>query len=484
MKIAFVFAPYTHKRFSENLTIVDEDFGVFPPINLAWAAAIAEEAGHNVIVVDAMAERLTKAQTIDRLRSFGAELVGFYFSTYMFHDTLAWARAIKGALGVPVIAGGINVDLYPEETMAYRDIDFALAGQAYGTLPAMLEAIEAGKEPSSIPGACWRRGDEIIINEPDRRARAFAKYPLPARHLLPNDRYYSITSQLKNFTIMVTAMGCYQHCSFCPIARIPYQLRPVDAVLDEMEECVKRYGIREIDIFDADFPAPRARTEAICDGILERGLKFEWSCRACVDSLDRELLKKMGDAGCRKVYIGIETPNKRHLQEMKKKLDPSRTKQVIKDALDVGIRPLGFFMLGVPGETKETIAQTVFYSLTLGLEYAQYMMTIAKPGTELHQQIIQATGHDPWRDWVLGLRGEERLPTPWTSLSQEEIEIWGRVAYLLFYYRPWYIAKAIRRFRSLEEVLRSARSAARMLANVAFGERLVRYIGRNKLPEI
>ncbi len=465
MKVAFVFAPYHHKRFSENLRVVDEDFGVFPPINLAWAAAIAEGAGHDVCIVDAKAERLSLQAAVSRLWGFGPDLVGFYFSTYMFHETLAWARGIRAALGVPVLAGGVNVGLYPAETMAHRDIDFALAGQAYGSLPRLLEALEAGQEPAGIPGACYRRGDEVVTIPPERERGTFAKYPMPARHLLPNERYYSITSQLRNFTIMMTARGCHQSCSFCPIARIPYQLRPVEAVLDEMEECVRRFRVREIDIFDADFPAPRKRTEAICEGILKRGLRFEWSCRACVDSLDRDLLRLMARAGCRKVYVGIETPRPQTLQAMRKRLDTSRTGEVIRDAKAVGIRPLGFFMLGVPGETRESVRETIRYSLSLGLDYAQFMRTIAKPGTDLHDEVIRATGSDPWREWVLGRRGEERLPTPWTELDEREIEHWTRMAYLCFYYRPSYVVKAVLRFRSLDEVVRSLRSAARMLVS-------------------
>lgn len=464
MKVAFVFAPYRHKKFSENLRVVDDDFGVFPPINLAWAAAMAEEAGHRVLIVDAKAERLSLDAAVSRLRGFGPDVVGFYFSTYMFHETLAWARGIRAALRVPVLAGGVNVDLYPAETMAHREIDLALAGQAHESLPRLLAAVEAGREPAGVPGACYRVGGEVVLVPPDRRKRAFAKYPMPARHLLPNHRYYSITSQLRNFTIMMTAMGCHQHCTFCPIARIPYQLRPVEAVLDEMEDCVRRFGVREIDIFDADFPAPRKRTEAICRGILDRGLRVEWSCRACVDSLDRDLLRTMADAGCRKVYIGIETPSRERLRTMGKRLDTSRTREVVRDAKDAGIRPLGFFMLGVPGETRDSVRETIRYSLSLGLDYAQFMRTIAKPGTDLHDAVVRETGSDPWREWVLGRRGEERLPTPWTELDDREVEFWARMAYLAFYYRPGYIARAVSRFRSRDEVVRSIRSAARMLA--------------------
>ena len=463
MKIAFVFVPYRHKRFSENLRVVDDDFGVLPPINLGWAAAISESAGHEVMMVDAQAERLSIDVTIERLRAFGAEAVGFYFSTYMFHDTLAWARKIRAALGVPILAGGINVGLYPAETMSHPEIDVALNGQAYESLPRLLDALARGDEPAGIPGACYRKGDELVMVPPDTRLRAFAKYPFPARHLLPNERYYSITSQLRNFTVLLTQMGCPQKCSFCPISRVPYQARSVDSVLAEVDECVQRYDIHEIDFFDADFVVARRRAEAICRGLIERKYPLEWSCRACVDSLDRDMLRLMADAGCRKVYIGIETANPESLRLMNKHLEISRVHQVIRDAQEVGIHPLGFFMTGVPGESRESLRSTIRYSVSLGLDYAQFSRTIAKPGTGLHDEVVRATGIDYWREWVLGRMPERRLPNPWTELTDREIELWTQIAYLTFYFRPTYLGKAMLRFRALDETVRSVRTAARML---------------------
>lgn len=463
MRLSFVYAPYRHKRFSENLEVVDEDFGLLPPINLAWAAAIAEKAGHHVQLIDARAEGLSLSKVLQCLRSFGTEAAGFYFSTYMFHDTLAWARAVREALKVPILAGGVNLSLYPRETLATGVVDYGVSGLAVDALPALLDALERDRDPAGIPGVVWRRGDEIGLAPPRVDRGAFARHPFPARHLLPNDRYYSITSQRRHFTVMLTSTGCPQHCSFCPIAHIPYRVRPVDQVLAEVEQCVHGLGIREIDFFDADLAASRGRLRDLCDGLRDRRLDLEWSCRSCIDSLDRPTLARMAEAGCRKVYLGIETPDDMLLQKMQKRLDTSRVQEVIRAAQEVGIRPLGFFMTGVPGETRRTILRTIRYALSLGLDYAQFSRTIAKPGTDLHRQVCQMTRSDPWREWVLGSRAEDRLPTPWTDLSAREVEAWTKAAYLAFYFRPGYLGHAVARFRSPDEAIRSARTAARMI---------------------
>ncbi len=462
-RIAFIFAPYRHKRFAENLEVVDEDFGVFPPINLAYAAAVAEEAGHAVTIIDANALKIGIDETIRRVRAFAPDYAGFYFSTYMFHDTLAWAKAVKEALGIPILAGGINLGLYPRETMSHRTIDFGIQGDALHALPALLDALEADAEPSGIDGVCYRRGDEIILRPPSDSLPDFDDYPFPARHLLPNDRYYSITSQKRNFTIMMTSMGCPFNCSYCAIAHIPHRKRSAENVLLELETCIRRYGVREVDFFDADFPVDNSRLTAICEGILERNLSFEWSCRSRVTSVNEPLLALMAKAGCQKIYYGIETPNTSSLSIMRKNITPDDVRACLDATSRCGIRSLGFFMTGVPGETRSSLLQTIQYATQLNVDYAQFSRTIAKPCTDLDSELIRRTGKDFWRDYVLGKQPETRMPNPWTGLGEMEIEAWTKLAYYLYYYRPSYIVKALKRIRSGDELRRSVRTAARML---------------------
>jgi len=462
MKLAFVFAPYAHKVFSENLRVVDDDFGVFPPINVAWAAAIAENAGHEVIIVDANAEGLTVAQTIERLRQFGPQAVGFYFTTYMFWDTHAWAKSIKAALGVPILGGGINQLLYPRESLSHGVIDYGLSGQGLTALPELLHALETGTTPD-IAGVSYWQGDEVVCHPPSGERPDFDRYPFPARHLLPNSRYFSITSQLRNFTVMVTSMGCHQNCTFCAIAPMIHATRSADSVLAEMQECVERHGVREIDIFDPDFPFRRRRTKQICQGILDRNLRFEWSCRACINSLDGELLELMHRSGCRKIYLGIETSEPALLSLMDKNLTVGRVGEVISDCRRVGIRPLGFFMTGVPGETRTSLLSTIRYALSLDLEFAQFSRTIAKPGSKLAQQLTEELGQDYWRDYIAGVEPERRIASPWCELSEDEVELWTKLAYVAFYYRPVFILRALSQVRSLDELGRGVRTAIRML---------------------
>ncbi|HQP33555.1 MAG TPA: radical SAM protein [Polyangiaceae bacterium] len=468
MKLALVFAPYSHKRFEENIFVVDEDFGVFPPINVAYAAAIAERAGHTVRIFDANAltrlGRASEAAILREIGEFAPDAVGLYFSTYMFRDTLRWARSLKVILGCPVIAGGINCLLYPRETLAHPEIDYIVAGHATESLPRLLAALDGGGPIEKIPGVGSKVGGVLVVNPPSPESRVdFDAFPWPARHLLQNDLYYSFISQRRNFTIALTTLGCSYDCNFCAIAPLPRGARSPDNVIAEVREARERFQIREVDFFDANFLTPGARTGQLLEGLAAAPDDMEFSCRARVDNIDAHVASALRRARVRQVYLGIESSDPAILELLRKRVKPSSARTAVDLLRREGIRALGFFMIGSPGETLTTALRTILFAMSLGLDYAQFSRTIAKPNTPLHDRIVAVSGEDYWRDWVSGAAPERRMPSPWTELSEAQIELLTKLAYFMFYYRPGYLTRAIGRVRSGDELTRSARTAARML---------------------
>jgi len=468
MKLALVFAPYSHKRFEENIFVVDEDFGVFPPINVAYAAAIAEQAGHTVRIFDANAlmrlGKATEGQLLREIADFAPDAVGLYFSTYMFRDTLRWARSLKLLIGCPVIAGGINCLVYPRETLAHPEIDYIVAGHANESLPRLLAAIDGGGPIDGIEGVGCKIDGQLVLNLPPANPRVdFEAFPLPARHLLDNGLYYSFISQRKNFTIALTTLGCSYDCNFCAIAPLPRGARSPDNVLAEVREVRERYEVREIDFFDANFLTPSTRTRQILEGLASAPADMEFSCRARIDNIDASIATALRRARVRQVYLGIESSDPAILKLLHKRTQPSNARNAVELLKREGIRPLGFFMLGSPGETLTTAMRTILFAMSLGLDYAQFSRTIAKPNTPLHTRLLSVSGEDYWRDWVSGTAPERRLPSPWTELTETQIELLTKLAYFMFYYRPGYVTRALGRVRSPQEFSRSARTAARML---------------------
>jgi radical SAM superfamily enzyme YgiQ (UPF0313 family) len=468
MRIAFVFAPYNHKKFSENIETVDEEFGVYPPLGPAYAAAIAEKAGHKVILIDANALKLSKKQVLDKLIKFKPDLMAFMLTTYMFHQTLDWIRYLKNKIKVPVICGNLNLTYYPKETLTHKEIDFGIIGSARKALPSLIEAIEENKDFSNIKGICYKKKGKIFVNMPDSFHDEIDKLPFPARHLLPNEKYYQFISKKKNFTIMLTAKACPFKCPFCPIGRLPYSERKVENVIKEIKECYEKYHIREIDFFTPTFTVNKKFVFEFCDGLRKlkkQGIKIDWSCRSRIDTINEKMLKNMATVGCKRIYYGIESGDSKILKNISKDISLQRIRDTIKLTQKYKIKALGFFMVGNPGDTKESVEKTTRFAKSLRLDYVQVMRTIPKPGTSLDDEYIKKTKRDYWKDFVLGKEKEKTLPNIWCNMKQDEINNYIRKMYIKVYLNPGYIFKTLISIKSFGELERYIRAGLSILVN-------------------
>lgn len=453
MRIACVFNPFKYKLHEENLKIVQRYFGLFPPLSMAWVCAIAEKAGHDALLIDARTLRLTKEDVLDRLKAWKPDILGFMMTTYMFRETLEWAQFLKKNLKVPVIIGGYNLRVYPQESVSVDGPDFGCFNSAYDTLPRLLTELEGQRRFQDVPGLIYKENGQVLMtpygDDPD-----FNDYPNPARHLLPNDLYAEFTTERKNFTVMVTSKGCTNSCLFCEAGHTPYNPRSPETVLREVDECYNKYNIREIDFFDYDFCIDRRRIETICDGMIKSRLDIAWACRTRVDYVDESLLRKMRAAGCSRIYFGIESG----VQEILDRLNKGITLQQIRDTVEAthgaGIKALGFFLVGSPGETQETFRQTVKFAKSLNLDYVQFSKLTAKPLTPYWRQMVKNTGFDYWREYILGNARDNPLPRPWTSLTNEEIDSMTKNAYIMYHCRPGFLLHHTMQVKSWSEFKR------------------------------
>lgn len=463
MRVALIFPPFRHKIFTENLRTVDEEFCIAPPIILAYVAAILEKHGHNVILIDAKALKLSKEEVLKKLIVFNPDILGFRAETYYFHEALEWIRYLKANLSVPVLAGGINLTFYPREVLSRPEVDYGIIGEAIDSLPCFLSALENGDDYSRLPGVAYKDKDNrIIINPPESKMYDFDSYPYPARHLLPNNKYYSFVSQRKNFTIMLTSTGCPYGCIFCAIP-FSYRTRSPKNVVDEIEACYRDFDIREIDFFDAILFMPRERALEIFRLILRRKLDIEWSARSRVDVVDERVLKEAARAGCRQIYYGIESTDQKILDSVNKMIKPEDVIEAVKLSKKYGIRTMGFFMVGNPGETMESVRRTIIFAKKLDLDFIQVSRTIPKPRTKLDDIMIRLTQRDYWRMHIKGEEIKNRLPTPWTNLNEYEKEVLTKEFYVKFYFRPRIILRRILQLRSWGELLRYVKVATKMI---------------------
>jgi radical SAM superfamily enzyme YgiQ (UPF0313 family) len=454
MKVALVHCPFGHRGFSENLRVVDEEFCLAPPIILAYVGAILEKAGHEVIIVDANALKLSKEKTLSVLREFSPDMVGFRADSYWFHRVVEWASFIKEGMETKIVVGGINVTLYPKESLTHGCFDYGIVGDAIDSLPQLISALENNKTIDDIKGLVYKNHGEIILNPPEGEGADFNLYPFPARHLLPNHLYSSFTSQRKNYTVILTSRGCPYKCKFCAISRLFYGERSVENVGDEIEECYRKFNVREIDFFDATFFVNKERSIKLCEEIIRRGIKVEWSCRSRVDVVDEEILEKAARAGCRRIYYGIESVSPEVLKSINKGIETHQIAQAIKMTHKYGIETLGFFMVGNPSDTRESILETINFAKKLKLDFIQVCKAIAKPNTGLNDMLIERCGVDFWREYILNEGRFKRLPTPWTELSEKDVDELTKRFYRDFYFRPSCVVRRILKIKSIDELMR------------------------------
>lgn len=454
MRFALIFAPFSYKIHEENLRISQKYFGTFPPLSISWVASIAERAGHEVIIIDARSLRLTKQDVLDRLKEFKPDIMGFMMTTYMFPETLEWIRFLRKHLKAFVVIGGYNLRVYPLESVSHPEIDFGIVEHAYYTIPSLFAELERdGRHFDNVPGLVYKTAGKTVVT-PHPEKIDFDKFPNPARHLLPNHLYAEFPTQRKNFTLMVTSLGCPFSCGFCESGGTVFSPRSPETVISEIEECYNKHGIREVDIFDYEFTAVKKRVEEICDGLIRKGLDVEWACRSRIDTVDEGLLDKMKRSGCRRIYFGIESGSQEILDRVNKGITLNQIRDTVALVKSKGIQTLGFFLIGAPGDSRHTVEDTIKFAKELDLDYLKFSKCLAKPQTPLWKEMVEKTGQDYWRDWILGKEIDRQLPRPWTALTNEEIDRFTKRAYIKFHCRPVKIINSLASIRSFKEFKR------------------------------
>jgi len=433
---------------------------VLPNTSIAYLAAYMEKVGYEVRIIDAFALGLSMDETAEQIRRFDPFAVCYSLCTQNFLNTLSWIKGIKERTGILTIVGGLQMSIYPREVLTYPEIDYGVIGDGWETMPELLQCVAEQGDLSTIRGICYREDGEYR-ETPERPVKfTLEDVPYMARHLLPNDRYTTVMTQEWPITIMLSALGCPLRCAYCDVPTGRYQARLPEHVVDEIDECVNRYGIREILFQDETFTLNRSRVLETCELIRSRGLKFHWSIRARVDYVDREILHAMKEAGLTKINFGIESGNPEILKKMNRDIPLDVVRQAICWTKEEGLTTLGFFIIGFPGETEADVKETIKFALELDCDFIQVNKMVPQPPSPVYRELVERTGIDYWREYTLGNAGIlGALPGIGSSFDPESLDIWQRRFFRKYYYRPSYILKRLKKISSFKEMKGLARAA-------------------------
>jgi anaerobic magnesium-protoporphyrin IX monomethyl ester cyclase len=351
------------------------------PMGLAYVAAVLEKAGIEIQVQDFLIQDYSKEKLAQKIHDFSPELIGITSVTMNFPIASQILKDCKEiADSVITVIGGPHASFTVEETL--RDspwIDAVVIGEGERTMLALA----SGKEkPEEIDGLAYRENGAIKRTAPRKWIEVLDELPIPARHLFPISQYFPTNPK----SGMITGRGCPFSCIFCVGHRMvgkKKRFRSPKLVVDEMEHILS-LGFKGINIVDDLFTLNKKHVYTICDEINSRHLKFNWTCFARVDTVDAELLSLISDAGCNCICYGVETADQDMMNTLKKKITSREVQEAIDLTKKAGIEAMASFILGLPGETEETLLKTIKFAKDLEATCALHALA-PFPGTELYE---------------------------------------------------------------------------------------------------
>jgi len=350
-----------------------------PPLGLAYLAGALEAAGITVRILDLVVFPQTPNTIANVLEQFQPDVVGATAVTMSAETAFGIIRDVKHiAPDVLTVMGGPHVTFSSEETLsAVPELDVIVCGEGEQTLIDLLPRATQPQHWETIPGLAFRANGSIHKTAWREPAKDLHHLPEPARHGLPLGRYRTLGMPVS----ITTSRGCPFQCVFCVGrrmvgARVRYRL-PEKAV-DEIEGLVA-LGFRQVNVADDLFTANAYHCLAICDEILRRGLKIKWSSFARVDTVSVALLTRMREAGCHAVSFGMESGNPDILKRIHKKITLEQAEAAVAMCRQAGMEAHASFILGLPGETPETLAQTMAFAKRLGAEGLSYGFHLLAP---------------------------------------------------------------------------------------------------------
>jgi len=365
----------------------------YPPLGLGYLAAVLEQNQHQVRIFDFSLDSSSSLESdVQQVTAFNPHLVGLTAMTSVYHSALETATLLKAYLGRPIVLGGPHATMCPERILTESPvIDFIVRGEGEMTILELVDALSSNRELGSVNGLTYRRRGEIVSN-PDRELIAdLDALPFPARHLFDLKRYGLCTPEGQPMVTILSSRGCPYNCSYCfkGIVGRTYRQRSPENIIAELRQCIDEYGIRDFYFIDDLFTVDSRRLQAVTEGLIAQKLDIRWQCLGRVDRVNAEILRQMYAAGCRRIHYGIESGNQEVLQRISKGIKLEQVRAAVRWAKEAGIQVKGYFMLGLPGDTEETMQQTIDLAVELDLDEAMFSLTTPFPGTRLWDELVK-----------------------------------------------------------------------------------------------
>jgi radical SAM superfamily enzyme YgiQ (UPF0313 family) len=426
MKVLLIHTKFNYKSYD-------------PPLGLLYIAAVLRQSNINVKILDTSFKGSLN-EVFYEIEKYSPDVIGIYSMTIDMDYAIKISKFAKEKNIISVI-GGPHATMLPYETIKY--FDFVVRGEGEFTFLELIKALESKKDLREISGIIFKRNDKVIENKLREPIKNLDSLPFPARELIEMEKYINLFYWLDEIDInlrgtsLITSRGCPYNCAFCqPTLRKLFgeriRFRSVDNVIKEIEILISDYKINALHFYDDTFTFNKKWIREFCNKI--KRYDVLWDCSTRVDQVNKEILKEMYRAGCRKIEFGVESGSQRILNNiLRKGITLKQAEKAIKEAKEVGILTYVFFMIGSPTETIEDIKKTIeFINKTKPNEIIISITTLL-PGTYLYtfseQKNIQLRN---WREYDYYKGGSLNL----SNVPLWELKLIRKLILLKFYFKP------------------------------------------------
>lgn len=398
-----------------------------------------------VIVLDSIIRGLNEAQVIDFIETNQPEVIIYTTGTATLKSDLdLMAKLKKKNKQLLILASaGIMKFIGKEYLENYPFVDAVLTDFTEFEIKEFLTNPGNGRQ---YRGLMYRHNQEIVRNLEDC-SREFS-IPIPRHELFDIPLYRLPITKRMPFAEVITSLGCPYHCAFCTAGAYGYKIRDIEGVLEELKY-LSSLGVKEILFQDPTFTINTKRVTTLCHRMKEEGLDFSWSCNADIKSMNEEKIKAMREAGCHTVSVGIESGSDEILKKYAKMITVDDIVDKVRLIRKYGVRILGYFIIGLPGEDRQSIMKTIALAKKLDLDFASFTVATPDVGTRLRREALAKGWIAPDVD-VFDSTGFPVIKTE--NLTPEEVWALRRKAVRSFYFRPGYIWRRLQTLRSWRDV--------------------------------
>ena len=434
---------------------------VMVPISLPMIGGALEVKKHDVKILDCIANDIDIEGLKKAIAEFNPGLVLFNMSTATSASDVEVINMMRPVSKAHFTVIGNHATSLPEEVLTASALDSVIRREPELTAQDLVDAVERARPLEDVLGISFKSKTGSIVSNEDRPFNEnLDDLPFAARHLLDNAKY-TLPVINEPYTLIITSRGCPYSCIYCTAYQYygkKVRLRSAENVVDEMQECLEKHSLRNFTMWSDTFNQNRKFVMEVCAEIKKRGLekKIRWMANSRVDHVDPEVLKEMRSSGCIGVSYGVESGVEEILKNMKKGATAEQARIAVRQTKEAGIEVLTHIIFGLPGETMETIKETIKYVKELDPDYAQFYCAIPFPKTEL-EEMGKKNGWITTEDYAKYELNQPILHLP--TLSVEDLQKARDMAYRQFYLRPSYVFKRLKKIKNFKDLLVNYRQA-------------------------